>query len=232
MPIACAAELCRAVKDGQVPYIQLTPALNGLRDGIIRDAYDRSELAHWERYEASDGYDGFKREAVKWIEQSEEWRGIQQRRIELARRAPVANAVVPGQASFDPLMAEARKAALERPREALEARWLWRAGVIQSPYESPEMRTPVAPREQTITGGSPPSRAKRFPTRAGWLKREMENRDRMTQNRLHKLSDVDRKTINRVLSGEPVSSKILEKLADGLSRDGWPKVTHADIPSD
>jgi hypothetical protein len=75
------------------------------------------------------------------------------------------------------------------------------------------------------------SKIDKLPKRAKWLRDQMEKRDRMSINRLHELSNVDRKTIKRVLNGEPVTDKILEKLAAGLSEDGCPRVERSHFPN-
>ena len=69
------------------------------------------------------------------------------------------------------------------------------------------------------------------PRLAEWLATEMKQRDRMTINRLYVLSDLDRKTIKKILNGEPVREKSRQKLADGLSKEG-PQVSDSDVPSD
>ena len=65
---------------------------------------------------------------------------------------------------------------------------------------------------------------------ASWLATELEERD-MTVNRLHKLADLDRKTIKKVLDGKSVRQSHLRKLASGLSHEGR-QVSASDIPTD
>ena len=63
------------------------------------------------------------------------------------------------------------------------------------------------------------------PRLAEWLKTQMQ-RDAMTANYLHKCTDLDRKTIKKILNAQPVRKTCLNKLADGLS------VSASDIPTD
>ena len=72
----------------------------------------------------------------------------------------------------------------------------------------------------------------RFPKRAAWLKREMDKRDHMSRNRLSELSELDRKTIERILRGKLVRPQVLSKLVKGLSHGSHPKVNPTDVPTD
>jgi hypothetical protein len=113
----CATELCRAVERGQIPYSELTGSLEALREGIIREAYNKAELPYWERYSDRADYDSFKREALNWLEHSEEWRVVQTARVRLARESPVVPvSVATCPSSFDSVMADARRA-LERSQK-------------------------------------------------------------------------------------------------------------------
>jgi len=69
------------------------------------------------------------------------------------------------------------------------------------------------------------------PKLARWLTAEMEKRGHLTDNRLHVLSGLDRKTIKAIRAGERVAEVRLRKLADGLSKEG-PSVSVSDIPTD
>jgi hypothetical protein len=69
------------------------------------------------------------------------------------------------------------------------------------------------------------------PRLARWLKAEMERRGHMTVNRLHVVTDLDRKTIKRMLAGKRVSKIRIKKLAAGLSQDGS-LVAVCDVPTD
>ena len=62
-------------------------------------------------------------------------------------------------------------------------------------------------------------------------KSEMERRDSMTPHRLHVLSDVTAKTINKICAGGKVYPSRLTKIVRGLSAEG-PAVRESDIPND
>ena len=89
----------------------------------------------------------------------------------------------------------------------------------------------TAGRPGQTEGGAASTRMVGGPRLAEWLATEMKQRDRMTINRLYVLSDLDRKTIKKILNGEPVREKSRQKLADGLSKEG-PQVSDSDVPSD
>lgn len=55
------------------------------------------------------------------------------------------------------------------------------------------------------------------PGLAAFLRAEMQKRDGMSVNRLHVLSGLDRKTIEKMLAGKRVRENLLERLARGLS---------------
>jgi hypothetical protein len=113
----CAAELCRAVEHGQFSYSELTASLEALKAGIIREAYDRAGLPYWNRYSARADFDAFEREALNWLEHSDEWRAVQTERIRLARtNPPTTDFPVDVPTAFDALMADAKKV-LERSQE-------------------------------------------------------------------------------------------------------------------
>jgi hypothetical protein len=68
------------------------------------------------------------------------------------------------------------------------------------------------------------------PRLAEWLRAQMIRHD-MTVNRLHALSDLDRKTIEKMLAAQRVRVSAFEKLARGLSADSA-SVAVSDIPTD
>jgi hypothetical protein len=63
------------------------------------------------------------------------------------------------------------------------------------------------------------------PKLGAWLKGRM-NAARLTVNRVHVLCGLDRKTVNKILSGKRVSKTVVQKLAEGL------KVQVAEIPTE
>lgn len=95
-------------------------------------------------------------------------------------------------------------------------------------YEQAQ-RHPVAPPKemerilssQTVGG----------PRLAEWLRSEMASRGAISLNRLVNVSELDRKTITKILVGRRVRRAVLGKLALGLSTDGAP-VSVSDIPTD
>jgi hypothetical protein len=67
--------------------------------------------------------------------------------------------------------------------------------------------------------------------RAKWLKDEMQRRGFETVNSLEAASNVDKKTIKKILGGFPVDREdVLERLARGLSSAGEPRLSLRDIP--
>ena len=84
-------------------------------------------------------------------------------------------------------------------------------------------RTPARPavaKTNNLVGG---------PRLAAWLRAEMEKRE-LTQHRLHVLTQLDRKTIKRMLAGQRVRTDCIRKLAQGLSSAG-PHVPPHDVPT-
>lgn len=62
-----------------------------------------------------------------------------------------------------------------------------------------------------------PSEKRLFPNRAAWLQAEMKRQGNITRHRAADLSTVDKKTIKKILDGQPVRDDVLDKLADWLS---------------
>ena len=83
--------------------------------------------------------------------------------------------------------------------------------------QSSELPIPTERRKVERVGG---------PRLAAWLKDEMARGKCITENRLHVLTELDRKTIKRMLAGRLVAKVRLSKLARGLSID------ISDIPTD
>jgi hypothetical protein len=69
------------------------------------------------------------------------------------------------------------------------------------------------------------------PRLSEWLRAQLASRGNMTVNRLHSLSNLDRKTIGKILDGQQVRATALLKLADSLSSEGA-TVSVSDIPTD
>ena len=85
----------------------------------------------------------------------------------------------------------------------------------------PTSALPTVVKTGTLVGG---------PRLAAWLQAEMEKRNHMKSNRLHVLTDLDRKTIKRMLAGQRVHTDSIRKLAQGLSLEG-PHVSPDDVPT-
>jgi hypothetical protein len=66
------------------------------------------------------------------------------------------------------------------------------------------------PKKEGATPQPLMSKLQAFPKRSEWLKAEMEKR-KLTAYQLHKSGGPDRKTINRLLAGEPVREDTLQK---------------------
>jgi hypothetical protein len=69
---------------------------------------------------------------------------------------------------------------------------------------------------EALTGG---------PRLAAWLSQLMKRKG-LTVNRIHVLTGLDRKTIKAICAGKRVSTRLLQKLSEGL------KIPEADIPTD
>ena len=93
------------------------------------------------------------------------------------------------------------------------------AFVSQVPPHTSERRRVAA--TKPLVGG---------PDLAAWLLAEMEKR-KLSLNRLHVLTQLDRKTIGRMLTCQKVHTAGIRKLADGLSHEP-PTVAIQDIPTD
>lgn len=120
-----------------------------------------------------------------------------------------------GQVKF--WMAEARKYLAER--EAYRGQRAGGAAATEpttTSLQSSELPIPTERRKVEKVGG---------PRLAAWLKDEMA-RKIVTENRLHVLTELDRKTIRKMLAGGLVAKVRLSKLARGLSID------ISDIPTD
>jgi excisionase family DNA binding protein len=94
MYCAVALELCEAVEIGEYPYDALTPSLTYLISAIMADAHRQASLWDYARYETGHraealSRDGFARAVTEALEVSGEWRAIQARRSELARKQSI-----------------------------------------------------------------------------------------------------------------------------------------------
>jgi hypothetical protein len=70
-----------------------------------------------------------------------------------------------------------------------------------------------------------------FPNRAAWIRQRLDERDWSQSEIATYKGGPDRKTIRRILNGEPVSTGTLQKVAIALSKhSGLPKVLVSDIP--
>lgn len=72
--------------------------------------------------------------------------------------------------------------------------------------------------------------AERYPNRAKWLDAQLVQRA-WSKNDLAQYGGPDRKTVQKILDGEPVREDMLEKLADALSQK-FGKVSVTEIPRD
>jgi hypothetical protein len=90
------------------------------------------------------------------------------------------------------------------------------------PVSQPEGTKPPA------LAGSPESAE--FPKRASWLKARLKERN-WGQSDITRHSGPDRKTIRKILSGEPVREDVLDRLARALSAK-YHSVDITDIPSE
>jgi hypothetical protein len=127
---------------------------------------------------------------------------------------------------------------------AVQRHWAAQALKKVRTIEAREAETVAAPSAATAQPPEPDrshSPANSFPGRAAWLKTEMEKEIRGTKQQngkikrlsVHKLADkagLADKTVQNVLNGVFASEDSLEKLAAGLSWNGWPKVTRKNIP--
>ena len=69
-----------------------------------------------------------------------------------------------------------------------------------------------------------------FPRRADWLRARLKERN-WWQSDINRQSGPDRKTIRKILNGEPVREDVLDRLAKALSRK-YHAVDITDIPTD
>lgn len=92
-----AAELCKAVGTGDFAYRDLSPTLERLQRALVNDAYKRADLSRYALLERGPfgeqlTREGFERQVNQDLETSDDWRLVQEQRLELAaiagRRLP------------------------------------------------------------------------------------------------------------------------------------------------
>ena len=134
------------------------------------------------------------------------------------------------------LVRQAEETNASDPRTALDARVGEAGDANVTPDSGPlEVTAPQLRPTEALSTSSPPAKqpvsTKRHDAMIGgpqlrtWLTTAME-REQMTVNRLHVLTDLDRKTINAIRGGKRVSRRHLQKLSKGLN------VPESDIPTD
>lgn len=88
----CASVLCDAVAEGHLPYGGLSGTLDDLQRKLIADAYMRSDITYWRKYEYGPGWPEFQRECRQRIDRSADWHAVQDRRVGLAEAAVTGKA--------------------------------------------------------------------------------------------------------------------------------------------
>jgi hypothetical protein len=99
---------------------------------------------------------------------------------------------------------------------------------LEKPRAEPARAASVAPAKPESKSERPRQPISRSPNRASWLKDRMRERG-WSNGDLAKFRGPDRKTIERIIRGEPVRNDVLEKLAEALTSK-HAKVSVLDIP--
>ena len=172
-------------------------------------AYDHLELRHlWSQWEI------FRDDVIPRIHRSAEWLEYL---VDLGRCAARSDHVGTEAATARPLLPS--KGEEEHDRTVASV-------TPPSPSPSPHQESAATTSSDSPEQQVPTPNKLGGPKLAAWLAAEMEKRDHMTNNGLHDLTGLDRKTIKAILAGQSVTNVRLHKLAAGLS------LPVSDIPTD